>query len=213
MQIKKRSPFRTTYHQQGLYQYRKETHEQQRRIHRISHMPDSHHHDGNSQLQLLLLAMDHDFEVQRHCVTMYLQHMRYIHDDINYIKGRIEDIQNSLILTGVDFDKVGSCPSSSPDKIPEGLIRLNEMREELKNRLASYGLLLEKARDLCEPHYIARRALWLHYVEGMDWACVANSLGYSQPHIYAIRKAGICEIYELMPEEYRRYTIPNASPL
>lgn len=156
--------------------------------------------------------MEHSFDVQCHCVKMYLQHMRYIHNDIAYIKDRIQDIQNSLILTGVDFDKHGSCPSSSPDKIPDGLIRLNELREELKDRLVSYAYLLEEARDLCEPHNIARWALWLHYVDGKDWASTGKIIGYSERYTRSIADAGIRELYMLMPEEYRRYTIPNAAP-
>lgn len=156
--------------------------------------------------------MEHNFEVQRYCVIKYLSKIRYIDEDLKHVRDRISEIEQSLVLSGVSYDKIGSAPSTTGDKIPDGILRLMDKREELQMKLSLHFGLLDEARELCPPSNRPRWCLWLHYVDGYDWSSVGKKLGYSERHTRLMACTGIREIYELMPEEFRRYTIPNAAP-
>lgn len=156
--------------------------------------------------------MEHNFYVQKICVKNYLHHMRFIDNDFKALEGRIASIENQLTLMGVSFDKIGYTSLSEGDKMGSGLIDLLEARDKLAERNARYRRYYEQACDLCEPHNLYRYALWLHYVDGHNWDTVGSKLGYSESHIKFLAAKGITELYSLMPEEYRRYTLPNAAP-
>lgn len=158
--------------------------------------------------------MEHNFQVQKLCVERYLIKMRFIADDFSFIASRISEIEAHLTLLGVSFDKVGSMPTTSDgDKLGSGLIDLFEARERLLEKNSLYRAEYEQACNLCEPHNRPLWALWLHYVQGKDWNVVAKILNYSERNIHYLANEGIQKLYPLMPEDYRRYTIPNALPL
>lgn len=153
---------------------------------------------------------EHDLEVMRHCVKRYLGHMKHYYDDVREIELRIKSIENRLGILGVSFDKVNVSTSSEGDKIGSGLADIQELREELKDRLTAYELLFQEAQDICQPRYVGRYAMWLHEVESREWEYVGRIIGYSERQTRTVADGGVVEIYELMPEEYRRYSIPDA---
>lgn len=156
--------------------------------------------------------MEHAFDVQRHCVIRFLEHVKLIDEDITHTRERITELEQMLTLSGVSFDKVGSAPSTSGDKIPDGIIKLMDKRDELTTKLTLHFETLDLAHELCQPSNRPRWCLWLHYVKGYDWASVGRMLNYSERHVRLMSCTGIRELYPLIPEVYRRYTIPNAAP-
>lgn len=156
---------------------------------------------------------DHDIETVKHCVNAYLRHMRHINDDIREVEMAIMDIENKMGLLGVSFDKPGVTASADGDKIGACLARLEELKDELACRINAYYGLYDQARLICQPRFVGRYALWLNKVEGKTWAYVGRMIGYTERHARTVAEGGYRDIYDEMPEEYRRYTIPNAQPL
>lgn len=156
--------------------------------------------------------VEHDFEVMRICVKSYLSHMRLIKDDIRELELRIREIKERLGVLAVDYSKENVSVSSDGDSIGKAIAKIEELQNELSERILNYQKLLANAQDLCQPHYLGRYAMWLHEVEQKTWTYVARCIGYSESRTYDIAEAGIREIYYEMPEEYRRYSIPNALP-
>lgn len=156
--------------------------------------------------------VEHDFEVMRICVKSYLSHMRLIKDDMREIQLRIRDIKDRLDVMAVDYSKDSVSSSSDGDTIGTAIARIEELQQELSDRIINYQKLLSDAQDMCQPHFVGRYAMWLHEVEQKTWTYVARCIGYSESRTYDIAEAGIREIYYEMPEEYRRYSIPNALP-
>ena len=155
---------------------------------------------------------EHDIEVMRVCVKAYLSHMRHINEDIREIELRINQIKERVDLMGIAYDRVVVSTSTQGDSIGEAVATLDELKQELADRIKSYQRLFEEARDMCQRHYVGRWSLWMHEVEGKKWSHIAKLIGYSESRTYDIAEGGLREIYDLMPEEYRRYSIPNAQP-
>lgn len=155
---------------------------------------------------------EHDLDVMRFCVKSYLSHMRLIKDDIREIEIRIREIKDRLGVMAVDYSKDAVSTSSDGDRIGEAIAHIEELQEELSVRIINYQNLLADAQDMCQPHYVGRYAMWLHEVEQREWEYVGRIIGYSERQTRTIAEGGLREIYELMPEEYRRYSIPNALP-
>lgn len=157
--------------------------------------------------------VEHDIEVMRICVKAYLNHMRFINDDIREIEIKIRQTKDRLDLMGVAYDKVSVSTSTIGDSIGEGIATLEQLTQEWAERIKKYEKLLDQAKSMCLPHYVGRYAMWLHEVECREWEYVGRIIGYSERQTRTIAESGMKEIYVLMPEEYRRYSIPNAMPL
>lgn len=155
------------------------------------------------------MTIDEDqFEVKKYCVVEWLKKIRESTNRANYIRTQIEKIDAALTLKGVSYsEKVQN--GSYADLVPENIDRLHELREEL-NALISLSIdRFREAFALC-CEYENRWAIWLHVVECMTWDEVGRKL-YLHPST-AREKAdkGYIELYSEMPEEERRYNIPNA---
>lgn len=155
---------------------------------------------------------EHDFEVMRICVKAYLHHMRHIDDDIREIKLRIEQVKDRMKVCGIDYSKITVTTSTEGDTIGASIALLQELKSEFDDRIIHYQKLYEDAKDLCQPHFVGRYAIWMHEVERREWEYVGRVIGYEERQARRIADGGIRELYELMPEEYRRYSIPNAQP-
>lgn len=153
---------------------------------------------------------EHDFEVMRECVKVYLSHMRSYWDDVREIELRIRSIRNRLDIMGVAYDKISVSTSTSGDTIGEGIATLEDLAGELEDRVTTYERLFQEAQDICQPRYVGRYAMWLHEVEGREWAYVGRIIGYEERQARRIADGGVREIYELMPREYQSQAIPAA---
>lgn len=154
---------------------------------------------------------EHDFETMRHCAYAYLRHVRASMGEISAIESEMAKQQASLALMGISYD-VGK-GSVSADRIPDGVAKAMELRERWSEAYARLANDIEHARRLCSSDHPSRRMLWLHLVEGKTWQQVSAATGYSTRHVIRMADNGTVGLYYAMPEEWRRYSIPNAAPL
>ena len=154
--------------------------------------------------------MEHTTEVINLCVEEYLRYIRSLKYALRDIGREIEELEQSLTLTGVSYTE-GTSSSISKDALGDGVVKLIELKDSLAGEYAAHADELSHARNLCrfsEP----RRALWLSRVERMTYAQISKELGYSVMTIRRMIGRGRRELYSVMPENYRRNTIPNALP-
>lgn len=150
-------------------------------------------------------------EVMKYCVRAWLDDVKQRTIVIEDVSERIRRIESALRLRGVRFDKIGaSAPTDST--VSDGLIRLQELRAEWSDRVEECTGVFREAYNLCGPEYPNRYVVWLHDYEGMKWEKVGERVNYSEPQARRIAKIGYREIYEVMPEEWRRAPIPDAQP-
>ena len=97
------------------------------------------------------------------------------------------------------------------DKLPDGVAKLLELRERLSAEHARCANDLAYARALCRGNE-DMRAVWLHKVERAPYAEIGRILGCSAMTARRRVAAGERMVYATMPEEWRRYAIPNAMP-
>lgn len=154
--------------------------------------------------------MEHSFDVMKHCVMAYVRYAASLDASMRDIEEDIARQNARLDLMGVSIGEGGA--TSNRDALPDGVIKLMELREKWSNEYARYADDLEQARELCERTHVNRRAAWLHFAERRTWAEVGRAIGYSERNAMRIAETGIRELYVLMPEEWRRDPIPNAAP-
>lgn len=156
------------------------------------------------------ILTEHDFEVIKGCVKKYLSHARHYKQDIEQIMMRIRSIEGRLDILGIAYDKTKVATSTEGDQIGEALGEIQELREELYDRMERYEMLFQEANDICQPREVCRYALWLHEVEGIDWVYVGQIIGYEERQARRKADEGYREIYSLMPREYQSNSIPDA---
>ena len=107
----------------------------------------------------------------------------------------------------------GHRSSFAGDSLGDGAAALIDMKRELAQNEAEEGPFIANAIELCRKAGIEGRAMYMRYVLGLSWGQVARRVGYSDSHVkgYMQDKAAM-ELYPKIPEEYRRYTFPNAAP-
>lgn len=154
--------------------------------------------------------MEHSFDVMKICVTEYVRYVASLDASMRAIEADIACQNARLDLMGVSLGERGG--AANRDALPDGVIKLMELREKWSEEYAQLADDLERARELCEPLHANRRAVWLHFAERMTWAEVGRAIGYSERNAKRIAETGIRELYALMPEEWRRDPIPNAAP-
>ena len=164
-------------------------------------------------LNILLLGtiLAHDFEIMAFCTDAYLRYIHSLDRALHDMECELEEHTHSLELMGIDYSKGASSGVSSDSKIPDGVARLFEIRERLQTEYARCSSDLAQARALCRCDE-SRYALWMSRVEGMPYANIARKMGYSKRTIRRMVDRGKVSLYYMMPEEWRRYSIPNALP-
>lgn len=157
----------------------------------------------------------HDYGVMRYCVVSYLLHIRSLVDSIDDAETRLARACARLDLMGVDYCgkdmPVGAGADHGDDAVAEGVALMQELREELAAEVAHGHDDIKEARSLCRTRYPARHALWLHYVDRMTWQEVGERMRYQASYVrQELARAGIFELYSLMPEQWRNQPIPNS---
>lgn len=155
--------------------------------------------------------MEHDIYVMRACVAAYLRHIRAMDAEMRDIERRIRDVRARMEGLGVRLD--GSGHGGGGDRMADGVAMIAELEAEWSDRVRSNRAEVERARDMCSPAYVGRRAVWLHVVEGLTWAHVGRVIGYSESQARRIADGGVRELYRIIPEEYRSATFPDAAPI
>ena len=153
----------------------------------------------------------HDYEVVAFCVDAYLRYIRSLTAAMDDIAGEIAESESRLALMGVSYEGRQAAVSPSADKLPEGVIRLMELRERLADEVAADAADVSRARALCRESP-ERRALWMQKVDGMTYAQIAAAAHVGARTARRMVERGKWSLYFAMPEEWRRYSVPNALP-
>lgn len=155
--------------------------------------------------------MEHSPEVMRHCVDTYLADIRGKRDDMRDLEWRMDELR--CRLDNLSAPSGGAGGAGGADPMASGLAALEDLQAQWSDAAETYAADIAAAVAICPPSSPERHAVWLHSVERMTWGAVARRLGYSEAHVKKdMAPRGIAGIYADMPEEYRRYSIPNAAP-
>ena len=155
--------------------------------------------------------MQHDPEVRRICATAYLDHLKSLKGKIDFIKEDIELLRD-IGGTAMSYrERVASSPN--PKAFEDRMASLDETRRRWDLELAEFADELDMAHDvfLRMSSREGARALKSHYLLGRSWEMVCVEMGYSYSGMMKLRHRAIDEVYDLMPERWRRETIPNAA--
>lgn len=157
--------------------------------------------------------MRHDLQVMRHCVNAYLSHMRHINAEIREIEEKIAEVHDMAVgLMGVDYSRDSVAVCAEGDKIGDAVAKIEALREELADRINANYDLYQEAEKLCALPCLGRHILWLNRVKRKTYVEIASIFNYDPDYICQLANGGIPDLYDAMPEQYRRDTIPNAQP-
>ena len=144
--------------------------------------------------------MAHDYEVVSFCVDAYLRHVRSLGSAMDDLVAEIAEHESRLSIMGVSYEgHDGGHAQPTADKLPDGVIRLIELRERLSDEIAADMGTIEQAR-----------ALWMQKVDGLTYAQIAAATHTSTRTARRSVERGKWSLYLAMPEEWRRDPIPNA---
>ena len=153
----------------------------------------------------------HDMYVMRKCVKAWLTEARLMMFEQEALADRIREMDYKL--DGLCCDPPGARTGAGMRGLDGGIARLMAMKREWSEMVTQDIGFIKNAIDLCRPRHKARYACWLHWGRGLSWSAVARRLNYSVDHAKSdVKDKGVEELYPLIPEEFRRYTFPNAAP-
>lgn len=149
-------------------------------------------------------------DVKQLCAEKYLDYVSRLKGRVSFRINEIEEQKSKLEVLGIDYESSITQGSVTNDKVPDGVIKLIEYIDWLDADLQIYkddmqiaiGIIESLPSDLVEP---ARS----HYIEGVPWATIERLTYYSHSAVMKKRKRILIEIYDLMPEEWRRI-LPKA---
>ena len=155
--------------------------------------------------------MIHHQDVKKHCAKAYLDYVRSLHQRIKSLQENIERQKAMMLPSGIAYSE-SVAQSSSGDVLENGVIRLQELIQEYCTEMAEYVEQQKIAHDvfngLSKPEYTI--ALTKYYALGKSWEQVCVDMGYSWGGMMKLKRAAELEVYNVMPEEWRRYSIPAA---
>lgn len=148
----------------------------------------------------------HDKQVMRICVEEYLENIKALTQGKRRLDSLIEQ------MDGLKSPKYGDIPSTEVgDKVGETAAELVELRDEWAEQARQYADSLAEAIRICDVTMDHRWVCYRHYVCGWTWKQCADEVNYSLGHVKNIlAPRGIHEIYWLMPEKWRRRSMPDA---
>lgn len=155
--------------------------------------------------------MKHGPEVRRICATAYLDHVRSLRMRIDALQEEIEPLRE-MVGTAMDYrERVSGSPN--PKAFEDAVIKLQDLIADYCTEMAEFvdELLVARSvvRGLSRPGY--RTAIELHYIDGTPWTIVCEVMGYTKDGMMTLRRKAVDEVYDLMPEQWRREPIPNAA--
>ncbi len=157
--------------------------------------------------------MAHDLESIRYYAIEYLSEIRRRKEALEWSREELDGA-----LSGMDALRSANygCEPAikvSRDKTHEAYLRLDEARAEYASQIVESCEFLRESRKVCNRERPAGWVCYLHWVDGKQWADIAHEMGYSLSHVKTnLVPAGLAQIYERMPEEFRSELIPNAQP-
>ena len=149
----------------------------------------------------------HHSEVMRYCVKEYLKDIKGRKNELERVTERFLAVSETL--GGVDYSKKLGVDVSSDNNFDDRVIARIEAYQDYLDVLEQVGDYINEAKQL-----IARidhgSILWLHYADGVKWQTIALRAKVDARTVRRWRERATEALYRSMPEEYRRYTIPDA---
>lgn len=155
--------------------------------------------------------MEHDPFVRNHCATEYLDDLKAMMGKMDSIREDIEFLRDVGATTMDYHEHVSSSPN--PKAFEDRMARLSELNDKWLTELGEFTEKVDMARGvfMAMVNRDGARALKLHYMQGKTWEMVCVEMGYSYGGMMKLRRRAVDEVYDLMPEEWRRNPIPNAA--
>jgi len=152
--------------------------------------------------------MIHDINVVRMCVAAYLEHIRQLDESRRALEENMERLESSLSLGAIRYTDAPA--GGSGDRLGDGVARLLELREQWGSVVLDASKEYGEAMAYCFQT-VPRRFCWMHWVEGASWTALAARTSYHPKSCMRIAREGLMDIYNWMPEEWRR-ALPSAQP-
>ena len=153
------------------------------------------------------LYNSHHSEVMRICVKFYLEDIKGSYNELERVLERYLKVSDPL--QGIDYSSnLGVNTSCVEHSIDDLIDRLDawecyiDVLEQVQAKI-KHAQTLVRGVKYCE-------FLWLHYVQGVKWSVIATRAHVDVSTMRRWKTRAIRDVYCLMPEEYRRYSIPNA---
>ena len=144
------------------------------------------------------------FEVVRYCTEAYIADMKGIYSEIERVNERIETLSEPL--NGINYaDMLGVMTSCKGERETERIEALESLTESIASIESEFNYFTSLLDTLEHGAYI-----WQHYFYGLSWNVIALREQVERMTIWRRMQATLQDLYSIMPEEYRRYTIPNA---
>ncbi len=144
-------------------------------------------------------------EARIDCSLKYLEEVRALavkhRANAEYIRSLEEDAAN---VGGIDYTRVLVTTSPTPDKLPNSVVNLIEMKAEAEADAAEYTERKRDARQrLNEMDGTYGRLLLLRYCTALPWVRVADVLNYDEVYCRQMRNDALCEFYDYLPHGYQ----------
>lgn len=134
-------------------------------------------------------------------------------ESVGKLRGECDSLEDSIQelhdraagLKGMDYSTPAVSSSTSPDALPNAVIRVQDMVSELCARL---GELMEEQRAAeealaCMQDVAGREALRRHYLNGQTWEGTCVAMAYSWDGMMKLRRRALVELYGHMPAKWR----------
>lgn len=156
--------------------------------------------------------IEHSPEVKRICAEAYLKHVRSLAVKVRNLENDIAEQREQLDgITAIQYREQVT-QTQQTDKFEQAVIKLQELIADYCTELAGYvdeqKTAHEVLRKLERPEH--QCALKAYYVKAKSWEQVCVDMGYSWGGMMKLRASAIVDVYDVMPEEWRRQVIPNA---
>ena len=154
--------------------------------------------------------MQHNFEVMKFCVNEYLSKVKYADTIIRQAREDLEQARAALRLCAVDYtaEYIKAYPVAGDDALNRKIHKLQMMESQYTEKLDFYGGLKAQALDICTLSD-QRMCVWYRRIENLKDAEIAKKYACSTATVRRWIVEGYQNIYYLMPEEYRRQSIPD----
>ena len=150
-------------------------------------------------------------EFMRESVRRWLGGLREGEMKLKQLEQRIVDYRARLeLLKAVDYSNASVSTSATNDTMGAAVAMLEEMTEEWQTEVAHVSQDLAEAYRIMDKSSIAGYAVCLHDLIGMHWDDVAIQISYSIRAVHLITDRGYAELYDVMPEYWRREVYPKA---
>lgn len=142
-------------------------------------------------------------EVKRACVLSWLDYVQGIKRTMDASGEMLERYRSMLDVTARAYD----LPGVNPEDMPERIARLMELRERWEFDVETLSGEFDEARRIM-ARSPERMWMWDHYVNRRKWREIAKPAHYSVSAVRMASARHMAEIYDDLPEAFRR--LPGA---